>query len=112
MSTEEQKLTELSLLVDQLSTFVAQDGGELVLLGANTETGVVEVQLRGACSSCAISTSTLSGGVERILLERLSWVKEVRSGVDEEYDFEESMSMGAGAYVPMSRSAVTVRHRD
>ena len=46
---------------------VQQDGGDLLLVSADVETGVVEVQLQGACSSCAISASTLEGGVSRIL---------------------------------------------
>jgi len=31
---------------------------DLVLIRADVETGVVEVQLQGACSSCAISSDT------------------------------------------------------
>jgi len=64
------------------------------------ERGVVEVELQGACSSCAISTATLEGGVERILTTRLGWVTEVRGGVDETADPIESSLLGRGAYVP------------
>jgi len=73
------------------------------LLNANVETGVVEVQLAGACSSCAISSSTLQGGVTRILKDRLTWVTEVVGGVDDSVDFEESVSLGTGGYVPRYR---------
>ncbi|MGH9059621.1 MAG: NifU family protein, partial [Acidimicrobiales bacterium] len=58
------------------------------------------VQLQGACSSCAISSTTLQAGVERILKERLEWVTEVVGGIDEEMDFETSAAMGRGAYTP------------
>ena len=51
-------------------------------------------------ASCAISTTTLQAGVERILSDRLAWVTEVRGGVDESVDPEESAAMGRGAYVP------------
>jgi Fe-S cluster biogenesis protein NfuA len=71
-----------------------------MLIGADVEAGVVEVQLQGACSSCAISASTLQGGVERILTERLPWVREVVGGVDETMDPYESASLGQGGYVP------------
>ena len=64
------------------------------------EAGTVEVQLQGACSSCAISSSTLQGGVERILKSRLDWVTEVIGGVDESADPFESVAMGSGGYVP------------
>jgi Fe-S cluster biogenesis protein NfuA len=76
------------------------DGGDLALLSADVATGVVEVQLQGACSSCAVSASTLQGGVERILRDRLPWVTEVTGGVDEAFDPFESQSMGRGGYVP------------
>jgi Fe-S cluster biogenesis protein NfuA len=79
---------------------VQADGGDLILVSADVETGVVEVQLRGACSSCAISSSTLQGGVTRILQGRLDWVTEVVGGVDETMDYESSAALGSGGYVP------------
>lgn len=82
---------------------VQADGGDLVLVSADVETGVVEVQLAGACSSCAISSDTLQGGVTRILKDRLEWVTEVVGGVDDSIDPEDSMSLGTGGYVPRYR---------
>jgi len=70
------------------------------LVSADVEAGVVEVQLQGACSSCAISSATLQGGVERILTERLPWVTEVIGGLDESIDPFDSASLGQGGYVP------------
>ncbi len=66
------RLGELRELIELMRPAVQQDGGDLVLVAADVETGVVEVQLQGACSSCAISSSTLEGGVERILTTRLA----------------------------------------
>jgi Fe-S cluster biogenesis protein NfuA len=71
-----------------------------LLLSADVETGVVELQLQGACSSCAVSSTTLQAGVERILKDRLDWVTEISGGVDEDMDWQESASMGRGGYVP------------
>ena len=87
-------------LLDLMRPAVQADGGDLELVSADVESGVVEVQLRGACSSCAISSTTLQGGVERILRGRLEWITEVRGGVDETVDPFESAAMGQGAYVP------------
>lgn len=89
----------LDELLDLMRPAVQADGGDLVLVGADVDSGVVEVQLRGACSSCAISSATLQGGVERILRERLPWVTEVVGGVDEE-DALGIGVVGRGAYVP------------
>ena len=91
---------ELRALVDLMRPSVQADGGDLALVGFDVETGVVEVELQGACSSCAISSATLQGGVERILRGRLPWVTEVRGGVDESMDFSDSAALGRGAYVP------------
>ena len=95
-----QRLDDLTALIDMIRPAVQQDGGDLLLVEADVEKGTVEVMLQGSCSSCAISTTTLQAGVERILSDRLPWVTEVRGGVDESMDPEESAAMGRGAYVP------------
>ena len=97
------RLKALNALLDLMRPAVQADGGDLVLIRADVETGVVEVQLQGACSSCAISSTTLQGGVTRILTDRLDWVTEVIGGVDDSIDPEDSMSLGSGGYVPRYR---------
>jgi Fe-S cluster biogenesis protein NfuA len=94
------RLAKLQGIMDLMRPAVQADGGDLVLVRVDVETGVVEVELQGACSSCAISEATLSGGVERILRERLPWVTEVVGGLDDSLDYEESSALGAGGYVP------------
>ncbi|HEY3809982.1 MAG TPA: NifU family protein [Acidimicrobiales bacterium] len=94
------RLADLNELIDMVRPAVQADGGDLVLVSADTVSGVVEVQLQGSCSSCAISSTTLQAGVERILKERLDWVTEVLGGVDEDIDYETSAAMGRGGYTP------------
>ena len=101
--TDEEKaerLEQLTDLIEMVRPVIQQDGGDLVLVSVDVEAGTVELQLQGACSSCAISASTLQAGVERILKERLPWVTEITGGVDEDMDWEESAAMGRGGYVP------------
>jgi Fe-S cluster biogenesis protein NfuA len=102
LSDEERadRLDHLTDLIEMVRPVIQQDGGDLVLLSVDVEAGVVELQLQGACSSCAVSASTLQAGVERILKERLPWVTDVIGGVDEDMDWEESAAMGRGGYVP------------
>ncbi len=95
-----ERLSQLNSLIELMRPAVQADGGDLALLSADVATGVVEVQLQGACSSCAVSSSTLQGGVDRILRDRLAWVTEVRGGVDESVDPFESELRGRGGYVP------------
>jgi len=87
-------------LLELMRPAVQADGGDLAVVAVDYDTGVVEVQLQGACGSCAISAVTLQGGVERLLKERLAWVTEVKGGVDDSMDPFESASMGRGGYVP------------
>ena len=94
------RLAQLNSIIELMRPAVQADGGDLALLSADVVSGVVEVQLQGSCSSCAISASTLQGGVERILHDRLPWVTEVIGGVDESADPFESEAMGRGGYVP------------
>jgi Fe-S cluster biogenesis protein NfuA len=94
------RLEELTSLIDLIRPAVQSDGGDLVLVAADVETGVVEVMLQGSCSSCAISSTTLQAGIDRILRDRLAWVTEVKGDVDDTMDLEESAAMGRGAYVP------------
>jgi Fe-S cluster biogenesis protein NfuA len=102
LSDEERadRLSKLQGIMDLMRPAVQADGGDLILVRADVETGVVEVELQGACSSCAISEATLSGGVERILRDRLPWVTEVIGGLDDSISLDESASLGTGGYVP------------
>lgn len=97
------RLSALNALIELMRPSVQADGGDLVLVRCDVETGVVEVQLGGACSSCAISTDTLQGGVTRILTDRLPWVTEVIGGLDDSLDLEDSSLLGTGGYVPRYR---------
>ena len=102
LSDEEraERLSKLHSILDLMRPAVQADGGDLILLRADVATGVIEVQLQGACSSCAISEATLSGGVERILRDRLPWVTEVIGGLDDSLTLDESSALGSGGYVP------------
>lgn len=91
---------DLRALLDMMRPAVQADGGDLELVAFDVASGEVEVRLQGACSSCAVSSVTLQGGVERILRGRLPWVTEVTGGVDESMDPFDSAALGRGGYVP------------
>ena len=50
----------LRALIELMRPAVQADGGDLELVAFDVEAGTVEVQLQGACSSCAISSTTLA----------------------------------------------------
>jgi Fe-S cluster biogenesis protein NfuA len=101
--TDDERATRLQALNDLIELIrpaVQADGGDLVLKAADIDEGVVEVQLQGSCSSCAVSSTTLQAGVERIIKDRLDWVTEVSGSLDESLDYETSSAMGRGGYTP------------
>ncbi len=95
-----ERLAAVNALIEVMRPAVKIDGGDLVLVSADVDTGVIEVMLQGACSSCAVSATTLKAGVERIMKARLAWVTEVHGDVDSSVPYEASVSAGKGGYVP------------
>ncbi len=53
------------------------DGGDIVLHSVDEATGVVSVELVGACAGCPSSGQTLKVGVERIMRDRVDGVTAV-----------------------------------
>ncbi len=73
--------------IEAIRPALQADGGDISLVGVDEETGVVEVQLVGACGSCPASTMTLQAGIERILMDRVEGVTEVNAvGMADEPD--------------------------
>ena len=65
--------------IDAIRPAVQADGGDIFLRNVDQETGVVTVELVGACVSCPASSLTLKAGVERILKDRVEGVTAVEA---------------------------------
>ncbi len=59
------------LMDKKIKPTIQMDGGDINLVDVDESTGVVKVQLAGACVGCALSSVTLTLGVERELLENI-----------------------------------------
>jgi Fe-S cluster biogenesis protein NfuA len=71
--------------VEAIRPVIQMDGGDIRLVECDDETGIVTVELSGACVGCPASSMTLKAGVERILMDRVPGVTEVRAlGIDSE----------------------------
>jgi len=70
---------QIQKVIEAIRPAVQADNGDIFLRSVDPETGVVEVELVGACVSCPASTVTLKAGVERILKDRVEGVTEVRN---------------------------------
>ena len=70
---------EVEKVIEVIRPAVQADGGDLHLLDVDEATGLVTVELSGACVSCPASTVTLKAGIERILKDRVEGVTEVQN---------------------------------
>ena len=79
----EHRLRDLDDLIEVIRPVIAADGGQLDVRAVDLDTGVVQLELSGACGTCAVSSTTLNQGVDRILRDRLDWVTAVEGTVTE-----------------------------
>ena len=63
--------------IDVIRPALQADGGDIVIKDVDEDTGIVTVELVGACGSCPASTMTMKAGIERILRDRVDGVTEV-----------------------------------
>lgn len=70
-------------VIEVIRPAIQADAGDIFLRDVDIETGVVTVELVGACVSCPASTLTLKAGVERILKDRVAGVTGVVDLSDE-----------------------------
>ena len=62
-------------ILNKIRPALKADGGDVELV--DVKDGIVSVKLTGHCAGCPMSTMTLKNGIERMLKEELSDVKEV-----------------------------------
>lgn len=68
---------KVATVIEVIRPAIQADNGDIFLHHVDVETGVVSVELTGACISCPVSTITLKDGIERILKERIDGVTAV-----------------------------------
>jgi Fe-S cluster biogenesis protein NfuA len=68
---------EVEKVIRVIRPAIQADNGDIVLVDVDADSGVVKVELVGACVSCPASTVTLKAGIERILKDRVEGVTEV-----------------------------------
>lgn len=70
-------IDKLKQVIEVVRPAIQADAGDIHLRDVDTDTGVVTVELTGACVSCPASTLTLKAGIERILKDRVEGVTAV-----------------------------------
>ncbi len=68
---------KVAKVIEIIRPAIQADKGDIVLREVDEESGVVTVELQGACVTCPASTETMKAGVERILMDRVEGVNAV-----------------------------------
>ncbi len=66
---------KVEAVLEKIRPSLVMDGGDVELVEIND--GTVKVKLTGACGCCPMSTVTLKMGIERILKQEITDIKEV-----------------------------------
>jgi Fe-S cluster biogenesis protein NfuA len=69
--------TQVEECIEVIRPALQADGGDIELVDVDEGTGIVSVNLIGACGTCPVSTQTLKAGIERIMRDRVDGVTEV-----------------------------------
>ncbi|HPG13241.1 MAG TPA: NifU family protein [Microthrixaceae bacterium] len=68
---------QVEQVIEIIRPAIQADGGDINLLDVDETSGVVTVELTGACVSCPASTITMKAGIERIMKDRVPGVTAV-----------------------------------
>jgi len=68
---------QVEKVIEIIRPAIQADGGDINLLDVDQDSGVVTVELTGACVSCPASTVTMKAGIERIMKDRVPGVTAV-----------------------------------
>lgn len=84
---------QVEAVIEIVRPAIQADGGDIELIEVDEASGVVTVELQGACVSCPASTVTLKAGIERIMRDRVPGVTEVRQPGEELSDLGTAVSL-------------------
>ncbi len=73
-------------VIEIIRPVIQADKGDIILVDTDEASGVVSVELVGACATCPASTQTLKAGVERIMKDRVPGVTEVINVGEAKYE--------------------------
>ncbi len=71
-------IAEVEKIIEIIRPAIQADEGDIDLVSVDEASGVITVELHGACVTCPASTQTLKAGIERIMKDRVPGVTEVR----------------------------------
>ena len=79
--SNEEIIKEIMKVLDKIRPYLNSEGGDIDFV--KFEDGIVYVKMMGACQDCGALDSTLTDGVEALLMEYVPEVIGVRNVVEE-----------------------------
>ena len=73
---------QIELVLDKIRPFIRRDGGDVTF--DSFEDGIVYINMQGACADCMMIDSTISEGIEVILMEEVPGVIAVKLASEKE----------------------------
>ncbi|XP_067929548.1 NFU1 iron-sulfur cluster scaffold homolog, mitochondrial-like [Watersipora subatra] len=79
------------LLDTKIRPTVQEDGGDILYVGFDADSGVLKLKMQGACTGCPSSSVTLKAGVQNMMQFYIPEVKRVEQVEDEEEELSKSV---------------------
>jgi Fe-S cluster biogenesis protein NfuA len=78
MDNQSELIKRVNNVIDQVRPYLIADGGNIEFVNI-TDENVVNVELQGACATCAMSIMTLKAGVEQAMIKAIPEIKAVEA---------------------------------
>ena len=65
--------------LEKVRPHLQMDGGDVEFIGFNEKTGILKVELHGACHGCPMSQITLKEGIGKLVKEEIPEVKDIEA---------------------------------
>lgn len=84
---KEQTIEMINVSLAKIRPYIQRDGGDVTFVDYDETNGVVTVEMLGACAGCMALDSTLTDGIEAILLDEVPGVSKVVLKQPEPFEF-------------------------
>ena len=78
MNNQAELIKRVNNVIDQVRPYLVADGGNIEFVNI-TDDNIVNVELKGACATCAMSIMTLKAGVEQAMIKAVPEIKAVEA---------------------------------
>ena len=85
-------MAKVEEVIEIMRPAIQADGGDIELIGVD-DSGVVTVELQGACVSWPAATVTMKAGIERIMKDRVEGVTAVVQPDDDDFEVGTAVSL-------------------